>query len=110
MLVHVGSVDEFLETEFVCVTVAIPDKIVRFESPWWSAASRRSWANKQIAETRAVGDTWLTRYPDLVLAVPSVIVPDENNLLLHPVLGESGIADVETVASFSFDRRLLRRL
>ena len=107
---HVGSVSDLLETQFVCIIVNIPDEMVRFESPWWSSSSRSSWANKEIAETRRVGDTWLAQSSNLVLAVPSVILPDENNLLLHPALAESGGIVVERVVDFSVDPRLLRRL
>ena len=110
VLVHVGDVDEFLHIEFVCVTVNVPDQIIRWESPWWSSSSRSTWASKPLTETRLVGDAWLNQYSNLVLAVPSVIVPDENNLLLHPSLAESRAVAVEKVSAFSLDPRLLRRL
>ncbi|HTS48165.1 MAG TPA: RES family NAD+ phosphorylase [Bryobacteraceae bacterium] len=110
VLVHVGDVDEFLHIEFVCVTVNVPDQIIRLESPWWSSSSRSTWASKPLTETRLVGDAWLNQYSNLVLAVPSVIVPDENNLLLHPSLAESRTVALEKVSAFSLDPRLLRRL
>jgi RES domain-containing protein len=110
VLVHVGSFTEFLDSRFVCSTVSVPDEIVRLDSPWWSFSSRPAWAKKPLGETRKIGDTWLNEHASLVLAIPSVIVPDENNLLLHPNLVESGVVVLETVRPFSFDLRLLRRL
>ena len=109
VLVHLGSIQD-LASDFVCAVVRLPDEIVRFESSWWSSTSRPHWARKPRNETQVVGDTWMREHPDLVLAVPSVIVPEEDNFLFHPSLVDSGAIVIEQLASFSFDPRLLLRL
>lgn len=58
------------------------------------------------AGARAVGDAWLSASPSVALLVPSVLVPQERNLLLdveHPRFPE---VTVEAGAAFRFDERL----
>ncbi len=55
---------------------------------------------------RAVGDAWLAQRASVALTVPSVLVPQERNLLLdpaHPRFGEVGIG---APRRFRFDDRL----
>ena len=109
-----GSIEELTNADprnpFVCVVALIPDEIVSFDSPWWSVGSRPHWARRNRSDTQVIGDTWLREKQDRVLAVPSVIIPEENNFLLHPSLIESGAVVVDSVSPFVFDPRLLRRM
>jgi RES domain-containing protein len=55
---------------------------------------------------RTVGDLWLTEEADLVLAAPSVVVPEELNVMINPV--HPRMRDVRIIATrrFRFDTRL----
>ena len=53
------------------------------------------------ADTAQIGDTWLTQQASLALAVPSVIAPRENNILLNP-LHRGFKACIATVAELDF--------
>lgn len=59
-----------------------------------------------MAACRAVGDDWISRGGDLALEVPSILVPEETNLILNPAHpAMSGVSIVRTRA-FQFDPRL----
>ena len=73
----------------------------------WDSAPTRERAENQFADTRAWGDDWLLGLESLLAEVPSVIVPEETNLLLnprHPALGE---LVAEIVRPWFYDARLL---
>jgi len=55
---------------------------------------------------RARGDDWLKRGEALALAVPSVVVPQEQNVILNPRHGEFGSVRVVELARFPLDPRL----
>jgi RES domain-containing protein len=58
--------------------------------------------------TRAHGDAWLSEGRSAVLAVPSVIVPGENNYLINPAHPDFRKITVSAPEPFAFDSRLLR--
>jgi RES domain-containing protein len=60
-----------------------------------------------IAASRAIGDEWIEVQTELVLVVPSVVVPEETNVILNPV--HSGMRDVAILSTrrFDFDSRLV---
>ncbi len=60
-----------------------------------------------IGACRAVGDAWLDRNDELVLEVPSILVPVETNLILNPA--HPHMREVKIVSSrrFQFDARLV---
>jgi RES domain-containing protein len=60
-----------------------------------------------IEETRELGKQWLTRASSCVLRVPSVIVPEEHNLVLNPLHPEVGHMALARERPFEFDGRLL---
>jgi RES domain-containing protein len=59
------------------------------------------------AATMTVGDTWAQGARTAVLAVPSVIVPQETNYLLNPLHPAFARIKVGEPLEFSFDPRLL---
>lgn len=57
--------------------------------------------------TALIGDEWLTSGASLALAVPSVIVPEQDNFLLNPKHPEfQEVAERATTDRFEFDPRL----
>jgi RES domain-containing protein len=55
---------------------------------------------------RELGDAWIDARKHLFLLVPSVIVPQEQNLLINPLHPEMARVQVRSVELFRFDPRL----
>ena len=64
-------------------------------------------AEDWLAATRAWGDAWLLGLESLLAEVPSVIVPEETNLLLNPRHPAHGELKAELVRPWIYDTRLL---
>ena len=59
--------------------------------------------------TAAIGTAWLTGGQSLALSVPSVLIPQQRNLLLNPAHGAAGaVFSTVTLQPFDFDPRLVR--
>ncbi|MCK5780991.1 MAG: RES family NAD+ phosphorylase [Flavobacteriales bacterium] len=89
------------------VTIEVPNNSIR-EIPLGSLA--KEWDNIPASNyTKSIGDAWSKSLESLILIVPSVINPSEQNILinpLHPSFSEVRIVSKEV---FSFDRRLLNK-
>lgn len=58
------------------------------------------------AACRAAGDRWIAAGRDLILAAPSVIVPEEFNLMLNPAHPRMREVAIISTRRFRFDARL----
>lgn len=56
--------------------------------------------------TIAFGDQWLDKAAAAVLEVPSVIVPEESNLLINPAHADAGLIGAAVARRFIYDPRL----
>jgi RES domain-containing protein len=63
-------------------------------------------APEPLATCRAVGDGWIASGRDLVLAAPSVVVPEELNLMLNPAHPRMRDVAIVSTRRFRFDARL----
>ncbi len=54
------------------------------------------------------GDHWLLRAASALLDVPSVVVPEERNLLINPMHPDAGRIVAKTLRPWRYDSRLLR--
>jgi RES domain-containing protein len=90
---------------FQAVRVSIPDdaSTTRISSARFAELLTTS---DPVAASRSIGDDWIARRDSLVLQVPSVLVPEEDNLLLNPE--HPGMTEVSIVSTraFQFDPRL----
>ncbi len=59
--------------------------------------------------TAAIGDRWVNEGRSAVLAVPSAIVPAENNYLINPAHRDFRRIKIGNSMPFGFDPRLLQR-
>ncbi len=106
VLVHLTS--EELPDDMYLLTVDVPDSASQAEltvadlPPDW----RR---NGQPQPTALLGDAWLAAGATLALRVPSVVVPEEHNLLLNPAHPEFAQVRVLDAQPFHFDERLLKK-
>lgn len=103
VLVHLTS--EELPDDMYLLTVDVPDATSRAElavadlPPEWRRTG-------QPPPTALLGDAWLAAGATLGLRVPSVVVPDEHNLLLNPAHPEFAQVRVLDAQPFRFDERL----
>ena len=85
---------------------------VHFEESWIerlpASALPPDWRNEPPgAATMRCGDRWLESGRSAVLAVPSAIIPVEENYLLNPVHPDFSRLQIDAPKDFSFDPRLL---
>ena len=59
-----------------------------------------------LAACRRLGDAWLDRNDQLVLEVPSVLVPEETNLVVNPAHPQMRNVRIISSCTFRFDPRL----
>jgi RES domain-containing protein len=90
---------------FQAVRVSIPDDASTIRIPAARFAQLLI-APDPVAASRSLGDDWIARRASVVLQVPSVLVPEEDNLIVNPEHpGARGVRIVGTRA-FHFDPRL----
>jgi RES domain-containing protein len=73
----------------------------------WPEASAQSRDLDDIELTRAAGQEWLTSSRSCVLRVPSIVVPEEHNLVVNPLHAEAQRIALTAERPFTFDGRLL---
>lgn len=56
-----------------------------------------------------IGSEWITSGSSLTLTVPSVIVPEEQNLLINPNHPDFNQVKVESISSFNVDSRFFKQ-
>ena len=89
------------------VRIAVPDDANAVEI---SAAEFEALmaAPDTLAACRAVGDDWLARGSDLMLKAPSVLVPEDMNVMLNPAHPGMRHVRIESIRKFRFDPRFAR--
>jgi len=87
---------------------ALPDDLIlaRFEGELSvEALDRRDLGS--LDKTRELGQQWIERKSSCVLQVPSVIVPEESNLVLNPGHAQAATLRLIEERPFVFDDRLV---
>ena len=107
LLVHADVED--MPSGYVAIPVDIP-KSLRIESVKLAAlpAHWRGCA-PYPRECQMLGDAWVASKRTVVLTVPSVVVPIEQNHLLNPVHPDFRKLAIGNPEKFEFDERLLPR-
>ena len=86
------------------VQVEIPNDLI---SPYPSQVLPLTWRDVPAGrKTQEIGDDWLAAQGKLVLQVPSVLIPQEYNLLLNPEHEDFDKIISSEPVRFSFDKRL----
>lgn len=73
----------------------------------WADGRPRKRELQDIEATRALGQQWLASGRSCVLRVPSVVVPEEHNLVLNPQHPQAARLTLVAERTFTFDGRLL---
>ena len=107
-IVHLNAGDLPLNRYLVEITV--PESLL-------AAAERRSVADLRIGwdaeppgkDSVDFGEAWLKSARTALLLVPSVVVPEEQNLLINPRHSDAGAVIAAKVRRWTYDPRLLKR-
>ena len=104
VMVHLEIDAEDLPTHYQLLGIAVPDElaVTTVDEDTLPADWR-----EQAALTRARGDDWLRSESTALLRVPSAIVPDANNYLLHPVHANATRINIASAVRAAFDPRLM---
>jgi len=103
-LVHVASFEN-LQNNMLLVKIEIPDKIEIQSVP--DSILIKGWDGFPFAnETANFGTSFLRAKKYLALKVPSVIIPDEFNIILNPLHPEIHECKVISETPFLFDKRI----
>ena len=102
-LVHVDSA---IMPKHLVIRVDVPD-VIRFTS--FSAIDLpRNWRETPApASLQHIGRDWLESGETALLQIPSVVVPQENNIIINPLHTDFQKLDIGEPDSFSIDARLL---
>jgi len=101
--VHLGA--EGAAIGFASYEITIPAAVRTAEVK--RSALPGDWrAQPAPASTQMIGDEWIRGLRSAVLIVPSVVTPDEFNLLLNPAHPEFPKIKVSAQRSYSFDPRM----
>ena len=95
-------------TIFEAVRLTIPDDAGTTEIGIGEFEAMLTAADPHAA-CRAAGDRWIAEGRDLVLAAPSVIIPEEQNLMLNPAHPHMRNVAIVSTRRFRFDARLFTK-
>lgn len=101
LLVHTDV--DLIPTELVSLEIDLPDVIsserLNFPPAWL--------INKENYLLQEAGTDWLKAQRSALLLVPSVIVPNELNVLINPLHPQASLIKLIQQQDFQFDTRLL---
>jgi RES domain-containing protein len=90
---------------FQAVRISIPDNASTIRiSP--AQLDKLLTTPDSLAASRSIGDGWITRRESLVLQVPSVLVPEEDNFVVNPEHPDARDVRIVGTRAFHFDPRL----
>ena len=97
---HIG--EEGRALSFVSFEADLPDKLLlQLGRP------PKNWRAEPPGDiTMLVGSKWLAQGRSMAIAVPSVLIPSERNILLNPAHPEFRKLTISKPAKFAFDPRL----
>lgn len=102
MLVHLEA-SEVLNT-YVCIPVSFSDSLCRKLD-----TLPDNWADDPApSSTKDIGTAWGHNADSVVLAVPSVLIPEETNYLINPLHPDFGKLQIDDPEPFQYDPRLIK--
>jgi RES domain-containing protein len=94
--------DDFVQVEMEIPDTLQIDRVLLNEFPEnWEKTSSQAWFQKR-------GNNWLEKQESVAMMVPSVIVPQEENVLLNPAHDAIKQIRIINIDSFCFDSRLFK--
>ena len=90
---------------YVCMEIYIPDTAGIYAITLKAMPENVS-AEELRARTRAIGNKWYTDIKDLLLQVPSTIIPSEHNFIINTQHQDMKKVKILSTEPFLFDSRL----
>lgn len=101
LLVHTDA--DLLPETLYSLAIDIPDRVKIFRP-----ALPKNWRTPPQAEhLRAIGASWLQTAQGAVMAVPSAVLPQEENILINPLHPDAKRIKLAAKQRFHLDKRLL---
>ncbi len=102
-LVHISQADFLIKRKIVLIEIPgtiVPQTIDKSDLP-------KNWRAYPPSFTLAdIGTQWALSMKNLLLQVPSAVVPDEFNILINPAHPDMKYVTVTKIEDFEFDKRL----
>lgn len=106
--VHLAPAQRDAHPEFEAVCISVPDDASATHVSTTEFEKLMAAPNPERA-CRAIGDRWLAADEDLMLTAPSVIVPEELNVMLNPLHPRMRDVSIVSMRRFRFDPRPVNR-
>lgn len=104
-LAHIG--DDIAARNRFLIRIDVPDTVWNKRAILDPTSLDPTWLSEPPGMASiATGDTWLRQGANALLLVPSVIVPEECNVLINPLHGDAGGIRAEVVRQYVYDPRL----
>ena len=104
--VHIPGALRLNVPDFEAVRLSIPDNVSTTRISAGELEAMLA-APDPLTACRSVGDNWIAAARDLILAAPSVVVPEELNLMLNPAHPRMRDVIILSTRRFRFDARQL---
>jgi RES domain-containing protein len=89
------------------IRISIPDDVWNARQTVDCNTAPAGWDAEPAGLTaRQFGEAWIKRGDSCLHAVPSVVIPREQNILINPVHGEARRLSAENLGKFTFDARI----
>lgn len=89
------------------VLVTIPEDIWAARQIWTHATAAVGWDAIPAGKVSLdLGDTWLRSGTSCLLEVPSVIIPEESNILINPAHPDCARIQADKVRKWQYDHRI----
>ncbi len=106
LVVHLNL--SLVPTKYMIIKINIPDKIdiERIDNRKLTAG----WDSFPVNPiTRKIGDDFIERNENLVLKVPSVVIPGDFNYLINPLHNYIKKVTIVSTEPFSYDNRIIKQ-
>lgn len=103
-LAHISPTN--IPDDLVLLSIEVPDDFIAVDS----ASLPDNW--KGFPEPnilKQIGNSFLEQNKNLLLKVPSALVPNEFNYIMNPLHNNTGKVRIITVSPFAFDDRLIHK-
>jgi RES domain-containing protein len=91
--------------EFEAIRIEVPSRATKGEISIEQLAELMA-SPDPLAACQTVGDDWLARGSELILEVPSILVPEDSNVVFNPAHPQMGDVHIVSTRRFRFDPRL----
>jgi len=106
LLVHLDP--NLLPSDLKLITIKIPEEL-SFEILTKDGLPKNWKSYPAPFELGEIGEKWVFSKRTLVLKVPSVIIPEESNILINPIHGDFHKIEMIEMENFLIDDRLIKK-